>query len=132
MTETRTPIRIGRCLCGACCFELDGPPNWVGHCHCESCRRATASAFTTWLGQDNARWRFTGATPVNYVSSPGNRRGFCGRCGSPVLYQSERFPNETHFYVALLEDPNALVPAAHHHMDERLAWVHLADGLPSR
>ncbi|WP_121061895.1 GFA family protein [Chachezhania antarctica] len=122
----------GHCLCGDCMFELAGAPNWVGHCHCESCRRATASPFTTWLGQENGRWRFLGQDPVVHTSSPGNRRGFCGTCGSPLFYESDRFPNEVHFYVALLDTPEVLSPGVHYHSAEMLPWIHMDDGLPRR
>lgn len=122
----------GHCLCGACRFELSAPPRWVGHCHCESCRRATASPFTTWMGQADGTWRFVGDQPVTYASSPGTERGFCGRCGTPLFYRSQRFPGETHFYAALLDDPGAVQPQAHYHSAERLAWVHLADDLPRK
>jgi hypothetical protein len=130
MLDEDAERRLGRCLCGACVFEVTGPPNWVGHCHCESCRRATASPFTTWLGQENGRWRYLGDLPVTRESSPGNRRGFCGICGSPFFFQSDRYPNETHFYVALLDNPESVTPTRHDHVDERLGWVHLSDGLP--
>ena len=119
----------GRCLCGACAFELIGGPNWVGHCHCESCRRATASPFTTWIGQENGYWKFLGDMPVSYESSSGNTRGFCGKCGSPMFYQSERFPNEMHFYAALLDHPGNIEPSTHFHADEMLPWIHLSDNL---
>ncbi|WP_172297508.1 GFA family protein [Pseudoruegeria sp. HB172150] len=132
MTEDGQEVVQGHCLCGACTFELTGPHNWVGHCHCESCRRATASPFTTWIGQENGRWSFTGTEPVAYASSAGNTRGFCGTCGSPMYYRSERYPNEVHFYAALLEDPEAVEPAAHFHAGEMLRWVHLADSLPRK
>lgn len=123
-------ILSGHCLCGACRFELSGAHNWVGHCHCESCRRATSSPFTTWIGQENGRWRWSGKQPVRYASSAGNIRGFCGTCGSPMFFVSDRFPTETHFYAALLDRPEDVAPTIHFHADERLAWVHLADGLP--
>ncbi len=125
-------IRRGHCLCSACSFELMGEPNWVGHCHCQSCRRATASPFTTWIGQENGFWRFTGVAPVVYPSSPGATRGFCRTCGSPMFYQSQRYPNERHFYAALLDHPERIEPAAHFNAAEMLAWIHLADGLPRR
>jgi hypothetical protein len=128
-SNTQHTIR-GRCLCGACVFELIGGPNWVGHCHCESCRRATASPFTTWIGQENGYWNFLGDMPVRYESSSGNTRGFCGKCGSPMFYQSERFPNEIHFYAALLDHPGNIEPSTHFHADEMLPWIHLSDNLP--
>lgn len=120
----------GRCLCGACRFELVGKQNWVGHCHCDSCRRATASPITTWIGQEDGRWRFTGAEPARYESTPGNVRGFCSTCGSPFYFKSERFPKETHFYAALLEHPEDLRPDRQFHADEMLPWMVLADDLP--
>ncbi len=122
----------GRCLCGACGFELSGAPKWVGHCHCQSCRRATASPFTTWIGQDDGTWRFIGTPPVHFSSSPGVTRGFCGTCGSPMFFRSQRWPGETHFYAALLDDPAAVQPKAHYHSAERLSWVHLSDDLPRK
>jgi hypothetical protein len=42
-------IKRGRCLCSKTTFEYTGSENWCGHCHCESCRRNTSSAFTTFL-----------------------------------------------------------------------------------
>jgi hypothetical protein len=130
MTEREEQSQRGRCLCGACGFELIGEFNWVGHCHCESCRRATASPFTTWIGQANGRWRFLGETPVSYASSPGVTRGFCGKCGSPIFFRADRFPDEVHFCAALLEQPERVAPSTHFHSKEMLPWIHLADDLP--
>jgi hypothetical protein len=84
------------------------------------------------MGQENGRWKFLGDMPVSYESSPGNTRGFCGKCGSPMFYRSERYPNETHFYAALLDFPQSVEPGTHFHADEMLPWVHLTDDLPRR
>lgn len=129
--DEQTSVR-GRCLCGACVFELRGPPNWVAHCHCHSCRKATASPFTTWIGQENGTWAFLGDDPVSYESSPGHTRGFCGTCGSPLFFRSDRYPNEMHFYAALLDDPGRVAPEGHDHAEEKLSWIHISDGLPFR
>ena len=40
----------GSCLCGAVRYEIDGLDMPVGHCHCTTCRKAHASAFTTTAG----------------------------------------------------------------------------------
>ena len=77
-------VRNGRCLCGAVRFEYREPANWVGHCHCESCRRNTSSPYTTFVGVPRDAFRFTGIEPSAYTSSPGVRRLFCPRCGAPV------------------------------------------------
>ena len=100
----------GHCLCGQVTFEFAGSPIWCGHCHCESCRRATASPFTTWIGVRRDTCRFTGVEPVVRQSSAGARRSFCRNCGSPVAFESERWPEETHLYAALLERPEDVTP----------------------
>lgn len=120
----------GRCLCGEVTYEYEGPDNWRAHCHCESCRRNTASPFTTFFGVPKSAYRFTGKTPKVYHSAPGVRRHFCGTCGSPIAYESDHFPDEMHFYAAGLEDSRGFAPQGHVHYAERVPWVELADHLP--
>ncbi len=122
-------MKRGRCFCGAVTYEYSAAENWIGHCHCESCRRATASPFTTFMGVPYEGFAFNGAPLSVYVSSPGVRRSFCPRCGTPMAYESDRFPQEIHLYAATLEDPNSLRPRFHVHTAEQLGWIHLNDGL---
>ncbi len=122
--------RRGHCLCGAVTFEYGGPENWRGHCHCESCRRNTASPFTTFLGVPRGAFRFTGAAPAVYRSSPGVRRLFCATCGTPMAYESDRYPDEIHLYAASLEDSRDFAPQFHVHWAERVPWISLDDALP--
>jgi hypothetical protein len=123
-------VRKGRCQCGAVSYEYEGPENWVGHCHCQSCRRNTASPFTTYMGVPNRRFRFTGIEPAVYQSSPGVRRLFCQKCGTPVAYSADKFPNEIHFYLSALDDASGIEPQFHVFAGEKVPWVELADDLP--
>lgn len=123
-------VTKGHCLCGAVTFEFTGTPIWCGHCHCESCRRATASPFTTWVGVRRDACRFTGVAPLVRQSSAGVRRSFCPTCGSPISFESERWPNETHLYAALLDRPEQVAPQFHVYVAEKLPWITLNDGLP--
>ncbi|WP_309663929.1 GFA family protein [Tabrizicola sp.] len=125
-----TPPFTGRCLCGAVTYRCTEPPLWQGHCQSESCRRATASPFTSFFGIRNGAGAWSGTPPATYASSPGVWRDFCPTCGTQMTYRATRFPDETHFYAATLDDPTQFTPAGHYHADERLPWVHLADGLP--
>ncbi|WP_426034326.1 GFA family protein [Cypionkella sp. TWP1-2-1b2] len=127
-----TPNFSGHCLCGATRFRCTGEALWQSHCHCESCRRACSSAFTSFFGVANGTWAWTGAAPASYASSPGVWRDFCATCGAQMAYRSDRYPGEMHFYAALLDDPGIYVPENHVHSDQMLALVHLADGLPQR
>jgi len=123
-------VRKGRCHCGAVSFEYVGAENWVGHCHCESCRRNTSSPFTTFMGVPLTAYRFTGIDPEVYNSSPGVRRLFCSRCGAPVAYDADKFPDEIHFYLASLEDASGLEPQFHVFVGEKVSWIKLGDDLP--
>jgi len=122
----------GRCLCGDVRFTFSGPPNWQAHCHCESCRRNCAAPFASYLGVSHGRWSWTGATTAVHESSPGVRRHFCPRCGTPMAYEGASWPDEVHFYAATLDDPSCYRPTLHANWNEHLPWIRLADGLPVR
>ena len=130
MLPAMTPPITGHCLCGDITYRATVSPNWQEHCHCESCRRATASGFTSFLGIANGHWEWTGMPPATYASSPGTWRDFCPRCGTQMAYRTTRYPDETHFYAATLDAPETFAPTGHVHTAERLPWVHLNDGLP--
>ena len=68
--------------------------------------------------------------PARFNSSPGVIRSFCGQCGTPLTYESKRWPGEVHIFVCTLDRPETLAPQAHVHVAERLSWLHTNDGLP--
>ena len=90
----------GHCLCGAVQFEYDGEPAETVHCHCESCRRQTSSPVATFVLVPRAALRFTCGEPREFASSPGVLRSFCGTCGSPIAYRTERRPDIIDLFVA--------------------------------
>ncbi len=120
----------GRCLCGGTRYAFDGAPNWQVHCHCESCRRATASPFTSFLGVSKERVRWTGQARATYASSPGVTRSFCPTCGTPMAYENAARAHEIDLYAATLDAPASFQATAHVHWNEHLPWISLADGLP--
>ncbi len=120
----------GRCLCGDVRFAAGGGMRSSNHCHCESCRRATSSPFTTWFTVDRSALRWTGAAPQSYASSPGVTRHFCPRCGSPMDCETAERPGEFDLYAASLDDHSGFRPQSHSYWDERVTWVTLADDLP--
>ena len=119
-----------RCLCGDVTWQAEGPVTWACHCHCESCRRATAAPMTTFIGLRLSGFHWTGTPPATYASSPGVERSFCGTCGTPMAFQAAWYEGEIHTYAATLDDPGRFSPEFHVHYDEKLPWLHLSDGLP--
>ena len=120
----------GHCYCGAVTFEIDGDSIWVGHCHCESCRRATGSVMTTFAGFEPAQVRFTGAEPGRHTGKDGVTRSFCGNCGSPVAYQVDDRPGEIHLQLGLFDDLERLAPTDHSFRNEKVSWLRADDHLP--
>ncbi len=122
-------VKKGRCLCGAVTYEYSGPENWRGYCHCESCRRNSGAPVVAWLGVPRTAFRYTGAMPKIYASSPGARRSFCANCGTPVAFEHDKYPQEIHLYACGLVDPSAYAPTFHVHYEEKVPWMEIADDL---
>ena len=120
----------GHCYCGAFRFEIDGDSDWVGHCHCESCRRASGSVMTTFAGFRREQVRFMGEQPAEYVTDDGVTRHFCGRCGSPIAYRNSDTPNDIHLHLGLFDDLEALPPVDHSFREEKASWLRIDDQLP--
>ena len=131
MPDGAAAVSTGRCLCGAVSWAFDGAPLWTAHCHCESCRRATGAGVATFLSIPRDRFRWGGATPRSYASSPGVTRRFCPTCGAPVSYEWEGAPDEVHVYAGHLDDPTRCAPERHDFREEAVPWLHLADALPN-
>lgn len=119
----------GRCACGSVTWRTDGPVLWSGHCHCESCRRASSAPVTSFFGVPRAAVTWWGDISVRPSSDTVNR-GYCPDCGSQVFYQAVRWPDETHLYAATLDDPSQFAPRAHFHWAERVDWLTIDDDLP--
>lgn len=123
METYETPLH-GGCQCGAVRFAAHGPPKFVANCHCQACRRATAAAFSTWVGFNSASVSWRGERAI-YESSPGVQRGFCRGCGTPLSYASTKWSGETHLLIGTFDEPAALAPAGDAFAAEKLPWTQL-------
>ncbi len=121
----------GGCLCGAVGFEVTPPTKWCAHCHCTMCRRAHGAGVVTWFGAHSSSFRLISGTEELkwHQSSPTARRGFCGRCGSSMFFEGERWPGEVHIARATVAGPIDREPAAHVFFDVRVDWLDLDDHL---
>ena len=120
----------GHCLCGGVRVRFQGDVLNANHCHCESCRRATSSPVTSFFTGRQADTLLEGESLAFYASSPGVRRGFCSKCGSPMSYETETRPEQIDLYLACLDDLKDLVIAGHWYWSERVPWLSVVDDLP--
>lgn len=122
-------ILTGRCLCGSVSWTAKSPILWAALCHCEDCRRAASSDYVSWFGVERPSVVWSGPRRT-YRSSQRVERSFCEDCGSPLSFETEIFPDETHLYAATLTDPTLYQPTAHIFWSERLPWIEEKDALP--
>lgn len=124
----------GTCLCHAIHFRIDGATLWCAHCHCSMCRRAHGAPFVTWVGAGEEDFSIvTGKRALRwYASSNDAERGFCGECGSTLLFRSRRWPGEIHVALANFDEPIDREPEAHVYYDSHVPWATLADDLPKK
>lgn len=124
MSTAGAASRAGGCLCGAVRYRVGMPALWVAHCHCSMCRRAQGAAFVTWVGTATDRFVLESGREVlqRFHSSPQATRSFCGRCGSPLFFESSRWSGETHVTLASLDDAGGLEPQAHAYWNSRVSW----------
>jgi hypothetical protein len=126
-----TKTASGRCLCAAITFKTHGVPRFVGHCHCESCRRQTGAIVATFVGFPNSQVTFAGERQT-HTSSPGVSRGFCPKCGTPLSYESTEYPGEIHLYLSTFDEPEQFRATDHVFWNERVQGYDLHDNLPRR
>lgn len=122
------------CLCGAVRFNAELPSKWVAHCHCSYCRRAHGAPFVTWVGFAAEQFSLDEGSeqPRWYESSPGARRASCPTCGTPMFFESTRWPGEVHIARALIDGPLDKEPAAHVFYEAHVPWLDIGDDLPKK
>ncbi|MEP2533192.1 GFA family protein [Shimia sp.] len=125
---THTQVKYdGRCMCGAVHFVAQGDPTYVGHCHCDDCRRATGGVSVAWFGVNPANFEVVKGTMSEHQSSPGIFRGFCSDCGSSLTFRGQGW-DDIGVTIASLDDPNCLTPNSNVYISEKLHWVPITAG----
>ena len=117
----------GGCMCGAIRYEAVGEPLYVGHCHCNSCRRHTGAAVATLAIFQADKVRFSQSDRSIYNSSPGVGRGFCNQCGTTLTWEGNE---NISIHISTFDDPNILIPERHWFYEEKISWFDTNDDLP--
>lgn len=122
----------GSCLCGGVKYEIDGALRGALNCHCTMCRKAQGAAFRSRARVLAKEFRFvSGAEMVTYYeSSPGTHRGFCSKCGSPILSKFDQHPDIYGLPLGALDDDPGVKPTRHVFVAHKAPWHDIADDLP--
>lgn len=127
-TPLSTPL-AGGCLCGAVRYEARPESREGYYCHCRMCQLGFGNTRAAFLNLLKEQVRWSGAAPQWYASSKFARRGFCGRCGTPLAFEyldSLRMD----LSIGSLDDPALVTPVSHFAVESRVENWHADDGLP--
>lgn len=115
----------GRCLCGACSYEIDGDPIVVAICHCTDCQRFSGAGHSTGAMYPKYRIRLSGQ-PATYAmkSAAGNTvtRLFCGNCGSALFGKNSGMPDVMTVTMGTLDSSDGLSPVVEIFTRTRREW----------
>ena len=149
MSEDNMPI-TGGCLCGAVRYEVTEEPYFVAYCHCDMCKRALGGPFGIYASFRLQAFTYIQGAPTFYQSSSCAKRGFCARCGSPLLMQvlqgtpegesesvlaKECYPGlrraeAVALWIGSLDHPENFEPMEHDCTESQLPWLKIGDDLP--
>lgn len=121
----------GSCLCQSVQYAVSGPVGDIIHCHCETCRKAHASAFSSVSRVEDGDFTITQGREMLkcYESSPGKFRYFCQGCGSQIYAKRA---NTTHVILRLgtLDDDPGAKEAGHIWVSDKASWYAITGDLP--
>ncbi len=122
-------VHGGGCLCGAVRYEARGPLSDVTACHCGQCRRQSGHLYAT-TSITAERFTLTEDRGLKwYSASETARRGFCGDCGSTVLWQPAT-RDRVAILAGSLDAPTGLKLARLIFVADKGDYYEITDGLP--
>lgn len=124
MSETHT----GSCFCGTVEVQVEGAPEAMGYCHCQSCRSWSAgpvNAFTLWKPEKVKVTKGAGFIG-KYEKTETSTRQFCTKCGGHIMTDHPTF-GLTDVYAATIPTL-AFKPGVHVNYSETV--LPMKDGLP--
>jgi len=122
----------GRCLCGSFQFQIIGPIGEVRLCHCDLCRRANGTASSANATISLKQYHVISGEDLisEYESSPGARRCFCSRCGSPVFARVAKDPGHIRIRLGTLDRETDAEITAHVWVGSKARWDRLTWAIP--
>lgn len=123
----------GSCLCGGIRYEIDGDLGPITNCHCSQCRKASGASFAISAPVPANSFRIVAGAELlkDWESSPGTRRCFCGRCGSPIVKRYDAKPEIVRLRPGTLDTDPGVKPSKHIFVGSKAPWVDTTDGLPT-
>ena len=122
-------VCAGSCLCGEVSYQYSGSLRQFIMCHCNQCKRASGTAFTSNVIANSEGIKWEGKDLIReFESSPGKFRGFCQLCGSSMYSRRTNLPTQVRLRVGTMSSfPYNLKPIAHIFCSDIASWETIPD-----
>ena len=119
----------GGCQCGAVRYRVDGALTSPHICHCRMCQKAAGNYFMPLANAAKAEFTVTRGEIAWFYSSDPVRRGFCARCGTPLIIETISAP---HLNITLgsLDESAAVAPLRQYGIEAKMPWFARLESLP--
>ena len=130
--STTLPCYTGSCLCGGVQYGLSAEPGPIEVCYCRMCRKASGGPLATNAPVARAAFHVSAGRErlAEYESSPGEKRVFCGSCGSPIYSHRAATPEVVRIRVGTINEPLNVRPVASYYTGSKSNWWEIHDALP--
>ncbi|MEQ8690436.1 MAG: GFA family protein [Pseudomonadales bacterium] len=118
----------GSCLCGTVRFQIEESEIlMMNNCHCSKCRKATGSAFGSFifLSVKDFEWLGGRDNIQGFKSSPNLERAFCKTCGSSVPFETQM--DQMGVPGGILDGDPKTAPEADIFTANRLPWYEIPE-----
>ncbi|WP_233153008.1 GFA family protein [Motiliproteus sp. MSK22-1] len=123
-------VITGSCLCSKVKYEISGEVGDIVHCHCQTCRKAHGSAFSSVASVADTDFKLFGFEHLNfYESSEGKKRYFCSHCGTQIYAKRDGTRHLILRLGSLDTDPNAR-EKNHIWVSQKASWYDINSQLP--
>lgn len=117
----------GGCQCGAVRFSVRRLGR-ASICHCRMCQKAFGGFFGPLVTAFGVSW--TRGEPTWFQSSNKVRRGFCGKCGTPLAYDFGASVLE--LAIGAFDDPERAAPVIQTNPHDKVSFFDGLMALPVR
>lgn len=121
----------GSCLCGQVKYAVKDQITKIIHCHCPTCRKAHAAAFSSVARVNKQGFVLKSGDELlkAYESSPGKKRYFCSTCGSQI-YAYKEGQDYMVLRLGTLDDDPGAEQSCHIFMSVKAPWFELDSTTP--
>ena len=130
--DNKPMLITGGCLCGKVRYQATTKPLGSMLCHCRMCQRFSGAPILGGTTFPAEALSFTQGEPKYFVSSKIAQRGFCGDCGTALIYQGTLgvWTKWSMIFTASLDEPEKYPPTYHLGIESTMPWLDIHDDLP--